>query len=295
MRIRILGSGTPNPSLNRMGSGYMVEVGGEVLVFDLGPGAFHRLLQTGMKPVQVTHLFFSHLHYDHCLDYARLVLTRWDQGAGKVPELKVFGPSHTKRMTDLLFGKAGVFDPDLTARTKHEPSINVFCSRGGALPRRRPEPQVQVIEDGTMIQAQDWRVTVVTVPHAQPYLESFGFRLDSGEGSFAYSGDAGPSEAFTRLIKGCDVLVHMCYHLSRTEPGQEWAKGAAGHLEAARVAEEGGVRNLVLSHIPDQMDLPGIRERVIKEVSAIFGGNVFWAEDLLEIPLHDPSPLKHTG
>ena len=91
------------------------------------------------------------------------------------------------------------------------------------------------------------------------------------------------------------MLVHMCHHLSGTEPGAEWAKGAAGHLEAARVAREAEVKNLVLSHIPDQMDLPGVRERVIKEVSGVFDGNLFWGEDLMEIPARGPMERKHTG
>ena len=295
MRIILLGTGTPNPSLSRMGAGYLVVLKNHVLAFDHGPGSFHRLMETDVSPTQVTHLFFSHLHYDHCLDYARLVLTRWDQGAGAIPELNVFGPSYTGTMTELLFGENGVFAPDIMTRIRHEPSLQTFISRGGTPPRKRPEPRFQTLEHGDVIQEGEWRVEVTNVPHAQPHLECFGFRLDASEGSFAYSGDAGYSEGFARFIRGCDVLVHMCHYLSGTEPGPEWAKGAAGHLEAARVAQEADVKTLVLSHIPNQMDLPGIRERVIKEVSRVFDGNVFWGEDLMEIPVKGPKEKKHTG
>jgi ribonuclease Z len=295
MRIRLLGTGTPNPSLKRMGSGYLVEVGEDVIVFDHGPGAFHRLLETGIDVTRVSHLLLSHLHYDHCLDYARLVLTRWDQGAGEISELKVYGPAHVRKMTEILFGEGGVFDPDLIARTQHEPSVQTYISRGGIPPRQRPAPQVQVLQQGLVIHGRNWRVEVVAVPHAQPYLEGFGFRLDTDEGSFAYSGDAGPSQDFVRLIRGCDVLVHMCHQLSGTQPGPEWARGAAGHLEAAQTGRDAGVRNLVLTHIPEQMDVPGIREKVIREVGELFKGNVFWGEDLMEIPVSDPLPVKHTG
>ncbi len=295
MRIVLLGTGTPRPSLERMGSGYAVEIGEDVLIFDHGPGAFHRLLESGIQARQISDLFFSHLHYDHCLDYARLVLTRWEQGIGKIPELNVYGPPHIEKMTELLFAQDGVFGPDLEARIHHEPSVQTYVSRGGDPPRRRPRPRVQVIEDGTVIEESSWRVEAVHVPHAQPYLASFGFRLDTPEGSFAYSGDAGICEGFARLIEGCDVLVHMCHQLSGTEPGPEWAKGAAGHLEVARTAQAGGVRNLVLSHIPGQMDVPGLPEQVIHEVRQIFDGNVFWGEDLMEIPVGDPKPERHTG
>ena len=99
MRIRLLGTGTPTPSLNRMCSGYVVEIGDDVLVFDHGFGAHHRLLEAGIPATRVTHFFCSHLHYDHMGDYPRLLLTRWDQGAGRVPELKVYGPPPIKAVT----------------------------------------------------------------------------------------------------------------------------------------------------------------------------------------------------
>ena len=99
MRIRLLGTGTPTPSLKRAGAGYLVEVGERKVLFDFGPGAYHRLLQADVKPTQITDLFITHLHYDHWLDYIRLLITRWDQGAGRIPELNVYGPSYIARMT----------------------------------------------------------------------------------------------------------------------------------------------------------------------------------------------------
>ncbi len=97
------------------------------------------MMEAGKRAVDITHVFFSHLHYDHCLDYARLLLTRWDQGAGKIPELVVYGPPHTKRMTQALIGKNGAFGPDLEARTRHRGSIDVYQSRGGTGVRKKTQ------------------------------------------------------------------------------------------------------------------------------------------------------------
>ena len=140
MKITLLGTGTPAPSLKRMSSGYMVEVGDDVILFDHGPGSYHRMMEAGKRAVDVTHVFFSHLHYDHCLDYVRLLMTRWDQGAGEIPELKVYGPPHIKQMTRLIIGRNGIFGPDLEARTKHQLSIDVYQSRGGVGTRKKPKP-----------------------------------------------------------------------------------------------------------------------------------------------------------
>src|SRR5438876_5645195 len=86
MKLWLLGTGTPTPSLRRMCSGYVVEHGDDVIVFDHGFGAHHRLLQLGIPATRVTHLFLSHLHYDHMGDYPRLVLTPWNKGGARYPD-----------------------------------------------------------------------------------------------------------------------------------------------------------------------------------------------------------------
>ena len=295
MKIVLLGTGTPAPSLQRASSSYLVDLDGSVVLFDFGPGAYHRMMEAGYAATAVTDLVFSHLHYDHCLDYARLVMTRWDQGAGQIPELNVYGPAHTARMTRLLFAVDGVFGPDIEARTTLEPSVQVYESRGGTRPRMGPDPAVREIASGDIVEGRGWTLKTVSVPHAQPALECLGFRLDAPTGSFAYSGDAGPSGAFARLAAGSDVLVHMTYQISGTAPGTEWTRGAAGHLEAAQVAADARVRTLVVSHVSNQMDVPGIRERLIAEMAEIFEGNIVWGEDLMDVPVGDPQAERHTG
>jgi len=292
MRIRLLGTGTPTPSLRRMSSGYLVETGERKILFDFGPGAYHRLLEAGVKPVQVTDIFFTHLHYDHCLDYVRLVMTRWDQGAGRIPELNVYGPSHTARFTELIVGESGIFGPDLAARTELPMSQAVFEARGGKLPRAKPRPVVRELKNGDVVSTNDFVVRVHSVIHAQPILECFGYRLEAEGASFAYSGDAGPCKAMEDLARNADVMVHMCHFISGTALNAEFERRNGGHLEVARLAQAAGVRNLVASHITEQMDVPGVRERLIREMAEIFKGNLFFGEDLMEIPVGAPGPRK---
>lgn len=275
-----------------MSAGYLVEVADRKVLFDFGPGAYHRLLEAGVKPTQVTDIFFSHLHYDHCLDYIRLLMTRWDQGAGRIPELNVYGPAHTARMTELIIGEDGVFGPDLAARTQLRMSQDVFVARGGKLPRALPAPRVREIASGDEIDCGAFKVSVRAVLHAQPILECFGLRLDCPDGSFVYSGDAGPCKAMEELSADCDVLVHMCHFISGTALSPEMDKRNMGHLELARLGAAARVRNLVVSHVTEQMDVPGIRERLIRDMSALYAGNLFFGEDLMEIPACSPVPAK---
>ena len=80
--------------------------------------------------------------------------------------------------------------------------------------------------------------------------------------------------------------------MSGTEISENQTKAGSAHLDVARIGRDAGAKNLVLTHMARQMDVPGVPERVIKEVSEVYPGNVFWGEDLMEIPVEVPRPAK---
>jgi ribonuclease Z len=283
--ITLLGTGTPAPSLARQGSGCLVEVGQDVIVIDHGPGAHHRLIESGRRAVDVTHAFFSHLHYDHCLDYGRLVLQRWDMGAGRIPDLAVYGPAPIAHLTDRLFGDDGVYGPDIRARIGHQSSLDVFVSRGGQPPRARPAPQVTEVHAGDVIRGAGWMMTVGHAAHVQPYLECLAFRVDSADGSVCYSGDSGGCEAMVDLARGCDVLIHMNHYFSGHEPSASYRAACGNHRDNALTAQRAGVKTLVLTHITGEIDRPDVRETILDEIRQTFEGRVIWGEDLLRLSL----------
>lgn len=293
MKITLLGTGTPAPSLARQSSGYLIDVGGDLIVMDHGPGAHHRLLESGHRAVDVSHAFFSHLHYDHCMDYARLALQRWDMGADRIPDLKVYGPAPMARMTELLFGEEGVYGPDIRARIEHESSVFVFQERGGKPPRKRPAPQVREVRAGDVVEGAGWKVTVGKASHVQPFLECLAFRLDSDEGSMCYSGDSGGvCEEVIELARGCDVAILMNHYLSGTEPTPSYRAACGNHKDNAVIAQRAGVKTLALTHVLAQIDRPGIREQIIREVKQVFPGQVIWGEDLMRLTLTEHGLVK---
>jgi ribonuclease Z len=296
MKITLLGTGTPAPSLARQSSGYLLEVGGALIVMDHGPGAHHRLIESGHRAVDVSYVFISHLHYDHCMDYARLVLQRWDMGADRIPDLEVYGPTPIARMTEQLFGEDGVYGPDIRARIEHESSIFVFEERGGKPPRKRPAPHVQEVHAGNVVEGDGWKVTVGNASHVQPQLECLAFRLDSDEGSVCYSGDSGGVCAeLIGLARGCDVLIHMNHYFSGTEPTASYRRACGNHRDNAVIAQRAGVKTLVLSHVLAQIDQPGVREQIIQEIRQEFDGNVIWGEDLMRLTLEGDGLAKIEG
>ena len=151
---------------------------------------------------------------------------------------------------------------------------------------------VRELAPGEVVQRAGWTVRAVEVHHFAPHLVSYGYRLDADGCSFVYSGDTGPCRALQTLAQDCDVLVHMCHYLTGTAPSKVFAAFTMGHLELAQLAQSANVRNLVLSHVTSQFDRPGMRERVLRQIGEVFKGNVFFGEDLMEIPFTAPAAVK---
>ena len=285
MKITMLGTGSPEPYARRASPGYLVDVGPESIQFDCGGGSFDRFLASGADLSKLSHLFLSHLHSDHMIDYSRLVHARWDCHSHEVDDLKVFGPAPIQLITTRLFGPEGALAFDLKTRTEDEPSQQIYAARGGKLPRPWPAPEVTEISKGFELTRENWSLKAVEAPHAQPFLDNLGYRLDSEGHSFVFSGDSGPSKALTNLAEGADVLVHMCFQLSGESPGSKWFAGSSGHMEIAETAAEAGVKKVVLSHLRPHMDEEGIHQRMVEEMKAKFGGEIMVAEDLDVIEL----------
>jgi ribonuclease BN (tRNA processing enzyme) len=285
LRLTLLGTGTPAAMLHRGGASYLVRYGDQQLLFDCGPFAVHRLLEAGSAPTAITTLFLTHLHYDHAADYGHLVLNRWDEGAGKIPELDVYGPPPVERMTAALFGPAGVWGPDLTARTENLGSQAVYEARGGAPPRLRPAPKVTTVAAGDVVTGAGWTVQVAEVVHFQPHLICLAYRLEAAGRSIVFGGDTRPTAALTALSQAADVLIHMCHYVSGEEHDTRLTDTCSGHIEAATTARDAGVATLVLTHITAAVERPGVRERVIHEAAEIFPGRIIFGEDLLDVPL----------
>jgi ribonuclease BN (tRNA processing enzyme) len=277
MKLTILGSGSPEAYRRRASSGYLLEVGNDVILFDCGGGVFDNLLRAGRKPSDVTHLFFSHLHSDHMMDYARLVHAAWDEG-GK--PIKVFGPAPIARITEGYFGPDGVLSHDLRARTELLPSQEVWKARGGTIPRPWPAPEVTEIAPGFTFEGDGWALSSCEVPHAQPALSCMGFAVEGLGRKFVYSGDAGICDALTALCRDADLLLHWCYRLDGEEAHEVMRPLTPTPAEIAAMATSAGVKRLLLTHFRVHMDAPDRRADALSKLSGEFGPDSGIVEDL---------------
>jgi ribonuclease Z len=292
MRLTLLGTGTPTPSIRRTSSSYLIETGGDLILFDTGPGSYFRYLQTGRSLTDLTHIVYSHFHYDHCADFAPIALARWDQGGGAIDDLNVIGPNHVHEFVTTMMGDNGAFAPDQDARTRHDASLGYYRARGGKGERARIAPVTHALKSGDTYDGNGWTLRCIEVPHVQPHLSCLAFRLDAEGQSFCYSGDASLSKPFMRLATDCDILVHMCHRISGTHLSEAAKTTSSGHMEVAEFAAGARVRTCILSHISEQMDVPGIPERLLREIGGTFGGNLVWGQDLMQLDFDIPQPGK---
>ncbi len=293
MKVTLLGTGTPAPSLTRQSSGYLFEVGDDVIVMDHGPGAAHRLLEAGCHPTRVTHCFLSHVHYDHIADYPRLLLQRWDMGAGKIPEINVYGPQPIARITDQLIGDDGVFGLDIESRVSHQASKDVFVSRGGVLPREKPHPIVREVVPGDVVEGKDWRIEVGEADHFQPILDCLAYRIETDEGVLVYSGDSGGvPDCMIRLARDADMLIHMCHFATGMESTPAYRQASGNHMDIAEVAKRANVKTVVLTHFIQLLDNPGVLEQMVTEMKTVFSGNIVIGRDLMQLSLSVTYPHR---
>jgi ribonuclease BN (tRNA processing enzyme) len=285
MQVRFLGTGSPTPRLERAGTAIVALFDDAGVLLDCGPGTTLRLVQAGVALSRVTHLLFTHLHFDHCTDFPFFALSRWDQAAGSAAALQVIGPPGVEQFSRRLFGPEGAFAPDIAARRFHPMSQAVWTERGGRLPRPAPELSVQEAPVGHVVRGRSWTIRAGLASHAQPQLECYGYRVEADDRTIVFTGDTGYCASIVELARGADVLIHMCAFLDEEMsalgiPGMEEVCGSPS--VAARVAAEAGAGELVLTHFQSpRLQTPEGQAAAIVAAKRIFGGPVRTASDLL--------------
>jgi ribonuclease Z len=192
LKVTLLGTGNPRPTIERFGPSTLVEAGTLKLLFDCGRGATQRLYQLKVPFAEVDALFLTHLHSDHTVGIPDLWLTGWIMGR-KTP-LRVWGPAGTKRMMSHL-QQAYQFD------THVRRDVDEKLAAQGAVVVAKD------IDQGIVYQSGAVKVTAFAVDHG-PVKPAFGYRIDFGGHSVVLSGDTRYSENLIRFAQGTDVLIH---------------------------------------------------------------------------------------
>ena len=284
-RLFILGSGGPVARNDRFGESYILQVGDEYLMFDCGPASTYKMIKMGFSPTEIDHLFFTHHHFDHDVDYPCFLLTRWDTGSGLENRLSVYGPKLTEQLTErILDENVGAYAHDWIARINHPLSLGAYTNRGGVLPRKSPSLDARDIGPGLVTSGNDWEVVSAPAEHVQPYLDSLAYRVNTSHGSFVFTGDTRPCDTVAELANGADVLIFVCVNIQSEIDDKPEGRYMCGTTGAGKLAQQAGAKKLVLVH-NSSIGAHGPMERAVADVASVYDGEIVMGEELMEVPL----------
>ncbi len=224
MRLTVIGCAGSFPGPDSPASCYLLtcEQGGRSwqLLLDLGNGALGPL-QRHTDPLALDAVLLSHLHPDHCLDLTSLHVMRTHHPTARPNGLL---PVHAPAGAAQRLARAhGVHDAESV-----QDSYDF----------------VELVDRQDIV-VGPFTVTPFAVRHPVP---AFGFRVSDGTVTLAYTGDTDACAALSPLMNGADLVLAE----SAFVEGRDTDRGV--HLTGRRAAEAavdaGGVRRLMLTHIP---------------------------------------------
>lgn len=280
--IHLIGCGTPTPTPERFGSCLILDLGDERLMFDCGPASTYKMVRMGLAPTTINHLFFTHHHYDHNVDYPCFLLCRWDHEREGIPRLKVYGAPPTAKLTERLLGDQGAFVDDWHVRVAHPASQEVYASRGGKVPRPKPDFDVREIKEGDRVETATSVVTAGKAVHLQPMMDCLAYRVDWDGGAVVITGDTGRDENVVALAKNAAMLVVNVWD-HQENMSDSLTSGFCGTLDAAEMAATAGVGCLVVTHQGPNLSRPGSREKAIADMATVYQGRIIFGEEFMTL------------
>lgn len=230
VEVLFLGIGAAIPMTGQTNSAYLLRTDDACILIDCGPAILQQLSAVGVAPDDITHIYITHRHGDHCLGFPMLMLW-WSIAA---PPNGIYPV---------------VITGELTFQTLEQMVAAVF---GGDTEKLLARIERIALPDR---QASDVRLNADIDLRTQPlnhaeFAPDLGARFEIDGRVLAFTGDTSPTDTIVTLARDADLLVHDSTYSANLNP--EFAAGIYGHSTAqisARNAAKARVRRLALTHI----------------------------------------------
>ncbi len=281
VRIVFFGTGGswPSPERNVMSIGLQVD--SEVLLFDCGEGTQRQMMHTNMSFMKIKRIFITHYHGDHFLGLAGLIQTM-TLNERKEP-LEIYGPPRT---VDILtrYLSAGYYSITFpiklyeleggevldfgdytiaTLRVAHPVPTLAYAFKEKDIPRIDKKKADQYRLDSKVLERLRKEGEIVH--------EGRTIRIEDVMGGIrvgrkiVYSGDTSPIKEMENFARDADILIHEAtVESSLEEKANQYGHSSA--RQAATIAKNAGVRELLLVHISPRYKNASVIEKEAKSI-----------------------------
>ncbi len=230
-----------------------------------GNGIMVQLQRAGIDYPQIRQMFVTHGHTDHVLGVVWVV----------------------RRVAMLM--NSGAYEGDFTIYCHDElvETIRTFCrlTLPGKLMRLMDSRiLLHEVKDGDSLCAAGMKLEFFDIGSTKK--KQFGFCATLPDGQrLVCLGDEPCTDSGKNYAKGADWLLSEAFCLfEERDEFHPYEKHHSTAVDAGLVAEELGVKNLILYHTEDNR-LDQRKERYTREASQTFSGTIYVPDDLERIPL----------
>lgn len=286
MRVITLGTGAGRPTLRRSSSAVGLEYLGETFLFDCGEGTQIQLMKTSFHWGKMSAIFIGHLHGDHVNGLPGLLGTL--SLSDRHSPLTVYGPQGLKKFIQVHqdlqamtlrfpLELVEITEPGILIKNKryrveafplkHSVTCWGYTFRESQQPGRfdREKADRMGIPVGPL-RAQLVHGEIVTLEDGRTFHSQDFVGPPRPGRSVGYCLDTVPCDAAVQLARGVDLLLYeSTFSNSEGDVAHQWGHSTAA--DAANVAKEAGVGQLILTHISQRYGDVGF---LLEEARAIF-------------------------
>ncbi|EXY66584.1 ribonuclease Z [Bacteroides fragilis] len=295
--LHILGCGSALPTTRHFATSQVVNLRDKLFMIDCGEGAQMQLRKSRLKFSRLNHIFISHLHGDHCFGLMGLISTFGL--LGRTAELHIHSPKGLEELLTpmlnffchtlaykLIFHE---FDTRQTSVVYEDRSMTVTtiplqhripCCGFLFAEKARPNHiirdmvdfyKVPVYELNRIKNGSDY-----VTPEGEVIANTRLTRPSDPPRKYAYCSDTIFRPEIVKQLSGVDLLFHEAtFAESELARAKETYHTTAA--QAARIALEAGVRQLVIGHFSARYEDESI---LLKEASAVFPNTILAKENL---------------
>ena len=284
IQIVTVGTGTPM-SANRASTATAVFIKGHFFLFDIGPGAVREAELAKLPLSEIEAVFITHWHSDHFMDLPNLINRSWVQG--REHHVTVYGPSGLK---PVMFGVEYFTRIENELRLEHHGQDLMDPEYGIALSQEFSFKESKIIP---LYSTDGINISAFQVDH-RPVDPAAGYLIEYNGKKIVISGDTRKSELLQEVARNADVLIHEVMLKSFVEVGRSVAEELklsrsarimaeiqgyhTSPSEVAEIAEEAGVKKLILNHMAPSPDNLVIKNAYKKEMD-VYRGELVFSDD----------------